>query len=86
MYTGQAAKDYLRWPRPTSPPVVRLETNFQQEFAMPSTHAMSATAIPFMLAYTIISRYEVRIIKFMIISSIQDKSVLVFQVYKIKVC
>jgi membrane-associated phospholipid phosphatase len=65
MYTGQAAKDYLRWPRPTSPPVVRLETDFQQEFAMPSTHAISATVIPFMLAYTIISRYEVRIIKFL---------------------
>jgi len=62
MYTGQATKDYLRWPRPTSPPVVRLESDFQQEFAMPSTHAMSATAIPFMLAYTIISRYEVGII------------------------
>lgn len=59
MYAGEAAKDYLRWPRPSSPPVVRLETNFLQEFAMPSTHAMSATAIPFMLAYTIISRYEV---------------------------
>lgn len=74
MYTGQAVKDYLRWPRPTSPPVVRLETDFQQEFAMPSTHAMSATAIPFMLAYTIISRYEVRI------SSRFSK------VYKIKGC
>lgn len=59
MYTGQATKDYLMWPRPTSPPVVRLETNFETEFAMPSTHAISATSIPFMLAYTIISRYEI---------------------------
>lgn len=59
MYTGQALKDYLRWPRPSSPPVVKLEVDFLQEFGMPSTHAMSATAIPFMLAYTIITRYEI---------------------------
>ncbi|XP_052091719.1 sphingosine-1-phosphate phosphatase 2-like [Mytilus californianus] len=59
MYAGQAAKDYLIWPRPSSPPVVRLETDFLQEYAMPSTHAMSATAIPFMLAYTIIHRYDI---------------------------
>ncbi|KAJ8313991.1 hypothetical protein KUTeg_008552 [Tegillarca granosa] len=58
MYLGQATKDYLLWPRPASPPVVRLENEFLQESSMPSTHAMSATAIPFMLAYLTLARYQ----------------------------
>lgn len=61
MWVGQGTKDYLMWPRPSSPPVVRLETYYLQEFAMPSTHAMSATAIPVVLAILIISRYQVYI-------------------------
>lgn len=62
MYLGQATKDYLLWPRPASPPVVRLENEFLQESSMPSTHAMSATAIPFMLAYLTLARYQVCIL------------------------
>lgn len=60
MYIGQAGKDYFWWPRPRSPPVIRLETDFLQESSMPSTHAVSATTIPFMLAYYLLNRYEVR--------------------------
>ncbi|KAK3109136.1 hypothetical protein FSP39_023701 [Pinctada imbricata] len=59
MYVGQATKDFLQWPRPSAPPVIRLETEFLQESGMPSTHAMSATAIPFMLAYLSLQRYEI---------------------------
>ncbi|XP_033761764.1 sphingosine-1-phosphate phosphatase 2-like [Pecten maximus] len=59
MWVGQGTKDYLMLPRPSSPPVVRLETYYLQEYAMPSTHAMSATAIPVVLAILIISRYQV---------------------------
>lgn len=59
MYVGQGTKDYLMWPRPSAPPVVRLETYYLQEYAMPSTHAMSATAIPIVMAYLVISRYQV---------------------------
>ncbi|XP_062606107.1 sphingosine-1-phosphate phosphatase 2-like [Saccostrea cucullata] len=59
MYVGQAGKDYFWWPRPSSPPVIRLETEFLQESSMPSTHAASATAIPFMLAYYLLARYEI---------------------------
>lgn len=59
MYVGQAGKDLLWWPRPASPPVIRLETEFLQESSMPSTHAASATAIPFMLAYYLCDRYQV---------------------------
>ncbi|RUS76479.1 hypothetical protein EGW08_015763 [Elysia chlorotica] len=59
MYLGQATKDYLRWPRPPCPPVVRLETSYIQEFSMPSTHAMAGTAIPLYLAHLAIERYQV---------------------------
>lgn len=59
MYLGQATKDYLRWPRPPSPPVIRLETQHLQEFSMPSTHAMAGTAIPLLLSRLLLERYEV---------------------------
>ncbi|KAL3831674.1 hypothetical protein ACJMK2_023397 [Sinanodonta woodiana] len=62
MYTGQAIKDVLRWPRPCAPPVIRLETDFSQEFAMPSTHAMAGTAIPMTMMLEITSRYQVLLI------------------------
>uniref|UniRef100_A0A8C8RFR1 Sphingosine-1-phosphate phosphatase 2 n=1 Tax=Pelusios castaneus TaxID=367368 RepID=A0A8C8RFR1_9SAUR len=45
MYIGQVSKDILKWPRPCSPPVVKLET--RAEYGMPSTHAMAATSISF---------------------------------------
>ncbi|KAK2831109.1 hypothetical protein Q7C36_016195 [Tachysurus vachellii] len=47
MYIGQVMKDKLKIPRPSSPPVVKLEQRI--EFGMPSTHAMAATAIAFTL-------------------------------------
>uniref|UniRef100_A0A674JJL5 Sphingosine-1-phosphate phosphatase 2 n=1 Tax=Terrapene triunguis TaxID=2587831 RepID=A0A674JJL5_9SAUR len=45
MYIGQVTKDILKWPRPHSPPVVKLE--MRAEYGMPSTHAMAATSISF---------------------------------------
>uniref|UniRef100_A0A8C5SYY0 Sphingosine-1-phosphate phosphatase 2 n=1 Tax=Laticauda laticaudata TaxID=8630 RepID=A0A8C5SYY0_LATLA len=47
MYIGQVMKDLLKWPRPCSPPVVKLEKKTNAEYGMPSTHAMAATAISF---------------------------------------
>ncbi|NXI35669.1 SGPP2 phosphatase, partial [Galbula dea] len=47
MYIGQVSKDILKWPRPLSPPVVKLEMRTDAEYGMPSTHAMAATAISF---------------------------------------
>ncbi|XP_058269883.1 sphingosine-1-phosphate phosphatase 2 [Hemibagrus wyckioides] len=47
MYIGQVMKEMLMIPRPSSPPVVKLEQRI--EFGMPSTHAMAATAIAFTL-------------------------------------
>ena len=45
-YIGQALKEFLRWPRPRVPDVVRMETRFDGEFGMPSTHAMMSLSLP----------------------------------------
>ncbi|XP_023578864.1 sphingosine-1-phosphate phosphatase 2 [Octodon degus] len=58
MYVGQVAKDILKWPRPSSPPVVKLEKRVVAEFGMPSTHAMAATAISFTLLISTMDRYQ----------------------------
>ncbi|KAM5229213.1 sphingosine-1-phosphate phosphatase 2 isoform 2-T2 [Ctenodactylus gundi] len=58
MYIGQIAKDILKWPRPSSPPVVKLEKRIITEFGMPSTHAMAATAISFTLLISTLDRYQ----------------------------
>lgn len=60
MYIGQVAKDILKWPRPFSPPVVKLEKRVIAEYGMPSTHAMAATAISFTLLISTMDRYQVR--------------------------
>lgn len=59
MYIGQVAKDILKWPRPSSPPVVKLEKRVVAEYGMPSTHAMAATAISFTLLISSMDRYQV---------------------------
>ncbi|XP_069774739.1 sphingosine-1-phosphate phosphatase 2-like isoform X2 [Narcine bancroftii] len=58
MYIGQASKDVLRWPRPPSPPVVKLEVRVDAEYGMPSTHAMAASAIPFTFLLATMNRYK----------------------------
>lgn len=60
MYIGQVAKDILKWPRPLSPPVVKLEKRVIDEYGMPSTHAMAATVISFTLLLSTMDRYQVR--------------------------
>lgn len=60
MYLGQSTKDVLRRPRPASPPVVQLEARYACEYGMPSTHAMSATAIPVAMVLLTYGRYQVR--------------------------
>ena len=59
MYIGQAAKDLICWPRPASPPVVRLEGRYELEYGMPSTHAMVGVVIPFGMLYYSYGYYEV---------------------------
>ncbi|KAI3364320.1 hypothetical protein L3Q82_011120 [Scortum barcoo] len=54
LFVGQTTKDMVRWSRPASPPVVKVEVFYNSEYSMPSTHAMTGTAIPFcvfMLTY-----------------------------------
>lgn len=59
MYIGQGLKDVVRWPRPTSPPVIRLEEKWALEYGMPSTHAMVGAAVPFSFLLYTMFRYEV---------------------------
>ncbi|XP_077146996.1 sphingosine-1-phosphate phosphatase 2 isoform X2 [Ranitomeya variabilis] len=58
MYIGQASKDLLKWPRPSCPPVVKLETRVEAEYGMPSTHAIAATAISFTFLLATMERYQ----------------------------
>ncbi|OXB83070.1 UNVERIFIED_CONTAM: hypothetical protein H355_016634 [Colinus virginianus] len=58
MYIGQVSKDILKWPRPLSPPVVKLEMRTDAEYGMPSTHAMAATAISFSFFITTMNQYK----------------------------
>uniref|UniRef100_A0A7M4FTJ0 Sphingosine-1-phosphate phosphatase 2 n=1 Tax=Crocodylus porosus TaxID=8502 RepID=A0A7M4FTJ0_CROPO len=59
MYIGQVSKDILKWPRPHSPPVVKLEVKADAEYGMPSTHAMAATAISFTFFIVTVNQYKV---------------------------
>ena len=45
MYLGQASKEIFKIPRPFTPPVVKLEKQYVEEFGFPSTHAMAAMSI-----------------------------------------
>ncbi|XP_066478334.1 sphingosine-1-phosphate phosphatase 2 [Tiliqua scincoides] len=58
MYIGQVSKDLLKWPRPFTPPVVKLEKRTTAEYGMPSTHAMAATAISFTFVVTTVNQYK----------------------------
>ncbi|XP_030627824.1 sphingosine-1-phosphate phosphatase 1 [Chanos chanos] len=55
---GQSTKDLVRWTRPASPPVVKVEVFYNSEYSMPSTHAMTGTAIPFCLFLLTYNRWE----------------------------
>ena len=61
MYGGQAIKPLVRWPRPPTPPVIRLEQNpiLEMEYGFPSTHATVCTTLPFYTLYMAYFRYEV---------------------------
>jgi len=58
MYAGQGLKDVLCWPRPESPPVLRLEEIYESEYGMPSTHAIAGSIIPFGLVYFSYDRFQ----------------------------
>lgn len=58
LFFGQSTKDLVRWTRPASPPVVKVEMFYNSEYSMPSTHAMSGTAIPFCLFLLTYERWQ----------------------------
>ncbi|XP_050697313.1 sphingosine-1-phosphate phosphatase 2-like [Eriocheir sinensis] len=58
MYIGQALKDLLKVPRPACPPVIRLDTKWELEYGLPSTHAMVGAAMPFSIFILSLSRYQ----------------------------
>lgn len=59
LFLGQSTKDLIRWTRPASPPVVKVEVFYNTEYSMPSTHAMTGTAMSFSLFMLTYSRWEV---------------------------
>ncbi|XP_069552731.1 sphingosine-1-phosphate phosphatase 1-like [Brachyistius frenatus] len=58
LFVGQSTKDMVRWSRPASPPVVKVEVFYNSEYSMPSTHAMTGTAIPFCLFMLTYERWQ----------------------------
>ena len=59
LFIGQSTKDLIRWSRPASPPVVKVEVFYNSEYSMPSTHAMTGTAMSFSLFMLSYGRWEV---------------------------
>lgn len=59
LFVGQSTKDMVRWSRPASPPVVKVEVFYNSEYSMPSTHAMTGTAIPFCVFMLTCGRWQV---------------------------
>ncbi|XP_076127793.1 sphingosine-1-phosphate phosphatase 1 [Alosa pseudoharengus] len=58
LFIGQSTKDLVRWTRPASPPVVKVEVFYNSEYSMPSTHAMTGTALPFSLFMLTYGRWQ----------------------------
>lgn len=58
-FLGQAGKDLFCWPRPASPPVIRVPDRHELEYSMPSTHAVNSCVIAFSLLLATMGRYDV---------------------------
>lgn len=63
LFVGQSTKDMIRWSRPASPPVVKVEVFYNSEYSMPSTHAMTGTVLPFCLFMLTYGRWQVSVCK-----------------------
>ncbi|XP_006818827.1 sphingosine-1-phosphate phosphatase 2-like [Saccoglossus kowalevskii] len=68
-YLGQGSKDVVKIPRPTSPPVIRLDTTqvYMKEYGMPSTHAMLGIGLIGTIMYTFVEQYEFPVIPALVI-------------------
>ncbi|XP_026800278.3 sphingosine-1-phosphate phosphatase 1 [Pangasianodon hypophthalmus] len=58
LFFGQTTKDLVRWTRPASPPVVKVEVFYNFEYSMPSVHAMTGASVPFCLFLLTYNRWE----------------------------
>lgn len=58
LFIGELLKDTCKLPRPSSPPVIRLENSYANEHGLPSTHASSSICIAGYLNYYLYTRYE----------------------------
>ncbi|XP_078001003.1 sphingosine-1-phosphate phosphatase 2-like [Glandiceps talaboti] len=60
LFPGQGSKEIFKMPRPSCPPVVRLDNvnAYMKEYGMPSTHAMTGVCIPFTLLICTMDRYQ----------------------------
>ncbi|XP_028934682.1 sphingosine-1-phosphate phosphatase 1 [Ornithorhynchus anatinus] len=81
MYVGQCTKDIVRWPRPASPPVVKLELFYNSEYSMPSTHAMSGTAIPLSLVLLTYGRWQYPLVYGLILAACWCSLVCLSRIY-----
>nr|XP_045011363.1 sphingosine-1-phosphate phosphatase 1 [Jaculus jaculus] len=81
MYLGQCTKDIIRRPRPASPPVVKLEVFYNSEYSMPSTHAMSGTAIPISMVLLTYGRWQYPVIYGLILIPCWSSLVCLSRVY-----
>jgi membrane-associated phospholipid phosphatase len=50
-YIGNATKEFLKIPRPKTPPVFKLEEVFVKEYGFPSTHTMTTAGLSISIAY-----------------------------------
>jgi len=74
---GQGIKDIVRWPRPSCPPVVRLQKKWALEYGMPSTHAMVGVSIPLSVILYTMNRYQVSCTEICIVHAVT----LLYQVF-----
>jgi sphingosine-1-phosphate phosphatase 2 len=58
-YIGNATKDVWQIPRPTSPPVVKLEKRYFEEFGFPSVHVMTTMGLFGSFVYSLQLQYNV---------------------------
>ncbi|CAK8678114.1 sphingosine-1-phosphate phosphatase 1-like [Clavelina lepadiformis] len=81
MYIGQSLKDVLKKPRPSSPPVIRMDEKYETEYGMPSTHTMCGVTAPFSLLLVASKFYQMPLHQGIVLSGIWSSAVMISRVY-----
>jgi hypothetical protein len=58
MYIGQMTKELFKMQRPSTPPVIKLEKAYMDEFGFPSTHVMASMSISYTFLALVFREYE----------------------------